>query len=111
MILGIDIKIDHGNNTVSLYKSRYSKILSIVLKWFQKRGRALAMDPDVDFYVREEPFNILYQESIGTLMYLIVRKIPDLALSVCNMTKSVERPVHVHGMPVKRVLRYVTYKM
>ncbi|PNX87561.1 copia-type polyprotein, partial [Trifolium pratense] len=47
-----------------------------------------------------------YKQMVGSLMYLLATR-PDLAYSVCLVTRFMDRPTELHVTAVKRIMRYL----
>lgn len=66
------------------------------------------MDYNVDFRATDDQrCTSPYCEAIGSLIYLMVGSISDLAYAVSTLSKFVENPGQIHLNAVKRVLRYI----
>ena len=51
--------------------------------------------------------NIPYRELIGGLVWLATATHPDLAFTVCVLSRFVDNPGHPHWNAAKRVLQYL----
>jgi hypothetical protein len=55
----------------------------------------------------EHATNVPYREAIGSLIYLMVGTIPDIAFAVSRMAKYVESPTILQWEAVKHIMRYI----
>lgn len=55
----------------------------------------------------QEPDQTLYQEVIGSLLYLSTRTRPDISAAVGILARQSANPQHPHWVSVKRVFRYL----
>lgn len=74
------------------------------------KGSLTQMDIGIYLTISDEPCSEPYREEIGSLMYLIVGTIPDIAFPIGKLSKYVENPGIVHFSSVKRLLRYVIHR-
>lgn len=64
-------------------------------------------ESNLDVCTISEPCIGPYREVVGLLMYQMVGSRPDIAFSVCNLAKFVEKPRMVYWLSLKRVIRYL----
>lgn len=48
-----------------------------------------------------------FREAVGSLMYLAVATIPDIAFAVSNVSRHLEKPQRIHVTAVKRIMKYI----
>jgi len=72
---------------------------------------SIPIDPKVQLYkATNDKLPIdqnLYQQMIGTFMYLVTCTYPNLAFCVCYFFQFFSYPLDIHHTTVKRVFRYI----
>jgi len=72
----------------------------------------LPLDPNHKLRKYQEGDNIadisLYQQIIGSLMYLVIGTRPDLAFAISLLSQFSSKPTVEHLGAAKRILRYIT---
>lgn len=115
-LLGIKIRRDRPNRTISLSQSTY--INTIVEKFFGSdlKPLALPMDPSIHFSKAQCPqtpqeVEIMkgkpYREAVGSLMYAATGTRPDIMYAVAILSKFLDNPGITHWNAVKRVFQYL----
>ena len=60
-----------------------------------------------DGYDNNNMTNIPYREAVGSLMYLTIGSRPDIAYSVSNVSRYMEKPSIENWNAVKQIFRYI----
>jgi hypothetical protein len=98
-----------GSGESLLHQRQYC--LDIIMKFGMDQSKAVATPADVvlDPSETSDLFdNVkLYQEAVGSLIYLMTGTRPDIAYSVGVVSRYMHKPTKVHWLMVKRILRYL----
>lgn len=115
-ILGIKVKRDRINQTISLSQPTY--IRTIVEKYFgtDLKPLSMPMDPHANLtnsqspqtpqeaaVMRDKP----YREAVGSLMYASLGTRPDIAYAVSIVSRFSDNPGIAHWNAVKRIYQYL----
>src|SRR5579871_329988 len=114
--LGIEIKRDRKNRTVSLSQSKY--IEDILKKYRMENCRPISTPMDMNKKLSkvmcpkipeeiEEMKNIPYQSAVGSLIYLMLGTRPDIAFAVGALSQFNSNYGKEHWQAVKRIFRYL----
>jgi hypothetical protein len=115
-LLGIEVKRDRQNRTISLCQKSY--IESILARFGLEDAKPLAipMDVNISFSKDQCPTTpeaqalmrrVPYREAVGSLMYAAIGTRPDISFAVSTLSQFLENPGQVHWEAVKRVFRYL----
>ena len=104
----LGIKIDHKNDMITLNQSSY---IQTVLERFKMTGAKPMYTPSEKWLTLEgEPVDQkLYQQAVGSLMFLQTATRPDLSFSVNQVARFMHDPREPHWVAVKRILRYLVH--
>lgn len=115
-LLGMEVKRDRKKRTLSISQKTY--IDSLLRKFHMENCKAVAvpLDPTVQLSREQCPKDeseilemrsIPYRELIGGLVWLATATRPDLAFTVCVLSRFVDNPGQAHWNAAKRVLQYL----
>ncbi|UYV80528.1 hypothetical protein LAZ67_19000474 [Cordylochernes scorpioides] len=106
--LGIEILVKDEDITFSQYIS-----IDKILDKFKMSDCNASFVPgtigeNLDDFKDSKKFSLqIYQEAIGSLMYLSTGTRPDLAFAISNLSQYCKEPYEIHWKALKKVLRYV----
>ena len=114
--LGIEIKRDRKNKTISLSQTKY--IEDILKKYGMENCRPISTPMDMNRKLSKEMCpktpeeiedmkNIPYQSAVGSLMYLMLGTRPDIAFAVGAVSQYNSNYGKEHWQAVKRIFRYL----
>jgi hypothetical protein len=113
--LGIEITRNRKSRTIKLSQTKYSKIL---LEKYNKNNLnpiSTPSDSNIKLNKNEEKASLeeinLYQQYVGSLIYLTTRTRPDLAFSVYNCARYMSNPSKQHYNAVNRIFKYLNYSL
>ena len=110
-ILGMSIKRDRENRTLSIGQSRYTK--EILRKFGMENCKPVSTPIETGKRFQssqdnDELFNInIYQQAVGCLTYLSTATRPDIAVAVNKLSRFMSKPNQEHWSGVKRIFRYL----
>jgi hypothetical protein len=71
-----------------------------------EKGKMLGKETGV-LLKDEDPKKVLYQEIVGSLLYLSVHSRPDLSFALGVLNRYMQNPTDLHSIAAKRLLRYL----
>lgn len=109
--LGMELSRNRKNKSLFLSQAKYIQELLNKFKMFDEKsiysptiqGVRLEKNPDQ----ASEHVIKLYQQQIGSLMYLMTATRPDLAFSVSNCARYMSNPSEEHYKALNRIWQYV----
>jgi len=110
-LLGIQIQWRDDNNSVTLSQQTY--IDQILLRFGMDTCNTvhLPLNPNIKLLKAQGSDDLadvsLYQQIIGSLMYLVIGSRPDLAFTVSALSQFASEPTKDHMGVLKQVLRYL----
>ena len=111
-LLGMTIKRDRANRTLSIDQHQYLKCVLARFGMSQCKPVATPLEPGKKFEKLpddEEPVNLReFQAAVGSLIYASVATRPDIAAAVGVLSQYMSHPSHDHWCGIKRVLRYIS---
>ena len=114
-ILGIDIKRDRANRSISIGQSTYINTLLTRHGMAECNPSSTPMDSGTvhdliaaaDGYEASITLTRDYQSIIGGLMFAAICTRPDIAFAVSRLSRYCSNPTELHYTAAKRVLRYL----
>jgi transposase InsO family protein len=112
-ILGIRVQRDRKHRKISMSQDAY--ISAMLERYGLANGRPAStpVDPNSSFrqapedYTCETGTQRLYQQIVGSLMYVMLCTRPDIAFAVGSLARHAANPTAEHMTGAKRVLRYL----
>nr|GAT59056.1 predicted protein [Mycena chlorophos] len=115
-LLGIEVKRNRQERTLSLSQTSY--IQSIVRRYNldDLKPLSIPMDPNVTLSSAQSPRtadelarmrSVPYKEAVGSLMYASLGTRPDITFAVTKLSKFSSNPGPAHWEAAKRVIRYL----
>jgi hypothetical protein len=109
--LGMQVTRHRPTRTLTIDQSSFAEA---ILKTFRMdecspvttpivTGSKLTSDAQTD----DSDLEKKYRQAVGSLMYLMLGTRPDLAFSVCTLSRFMAKPTAQHWVAMKRVLRYI----
>ena len=110
--LGIGMRRDRKHRTIHLSQSNF--ILQILEKYGMTNCKPVATPMDVSVKMTKSTDDdddladqTLYQQILGSLMYLAIATRPDIAAAISTLSQFASRPNQTHYQALKRLLRYL----
>jgi len=107
----LGIQIEYHSDSVTLSQRAYIDKLRARLCMTSCNPVTLPLDPNSKLRKFQDGDNIvdatLYQQIIGSLMYLVIGTRPDLAFTVSLLSQYSSQPTTIHMGAAKRILRYI----
>ena len=115
-LLGIEIKRNREERTISLSQQSYISSILQRFNFADAKPLAMPMDPNVQLSKEQCPVSVKeiaamkhvpYREAVGSLMWAAIGTRPDIAYSVGTLSKFLDNPGSTHWDAAKRVFRYL----
>jgi hypothetical protein len=115
-LLGIEIKRNRDERTISLSQQSYIASILQRFNFTDAKPLAMPMDPNVQLSTDHCPTSVRdialmkqvpYREAVGSLMWAAVGTRPDIAYPVGVLSKFLDNPGPAHWDATKRVFRYL----
>jgi hypothetical protein len=115
-LLGVEIRHDRANRTLSLSQGAYTKTILARFNLENASTVAMPMDPGQRLSKTQSPStqeeiedmaDVPYRELVGSLMYAAVATRPDIAHAITALSQFLENPGRAHWQAVQRVLKYL----
>jgi transposase InsO family protein len=115
-LLGIKIRRDLANKTISLSQHAYIEAIITRFNFNDLKPSAMPMDPSIPLLKSQGPSklediakmkNVPYREAVGSLMYAAMGTRPDIAFATSTVAQFSENPGWAHWEAVKRIFRYL----
>jgi hypothetical protein len=107
----LGIQIEWHQNSVTLSQQAYVDQLLVKFGMDTCNPVLLPLNPNQKLVKAEEGADLadvsLYQQIIGSLMYLVIGTRPDLAFTVSALSQFASKPTKTHMGALKQVLRYL----
>ena len=109
--LGIQITRDRANRTISLSQSQLANQILSRFCMTECKPVATPLDPSIQLKIADKDASpvdqTLFQQIIGSLMYLMIGTRPDIAAAVSIISQFASNPTTLHHQAAKRILRYL----
>ena len=115
-LLGIEVKRDREERTISLSQRSYIDSIARQFGFDDLKPISTPMDPNVKLSTSQNPstatefavmHHIPYREAVGALMYAMLGMPPDISFMTTTVAKFSNNPRLPHWEAVKRVYRYL----
>jgi len=110
-ILGIKVQRRRISRSISLDQTAYIKSILDRFRMTESNPVKTPVDTNVKLIKSEEPIDEdlrqLYQQAVGSLMYIMIGTRPDIAYAVSLVSRFASNPNQSHWTAVKRILRYL----
>ncbi len=115
-LLGMEVKWDHKNHTLSISQTTYIDSLLRKFRMTDCKSVLVPLDPTTQISREQCPNTpsdvadmqgVPYRELIGGLIWLSTATRPDLAFTVCVLSHFLDNPGRPHWNAAKRVLQYL----
>ena len=107
----LGIQIECHSDSVTLSQQAYIDKLLSRFGMTSCNPVTLPSDPNSKLRKFQDGDNIadatLYQQKIGSLIYLVIGTCPDLAFTVSLLSQYSSQPTNIHMGPAKRILQYI----
>ncbi|KAJ8068192.1 hypothetical protein OCU04_003762 [Sclerotinia nivalis] len=107
----LGIQIERKADCLKLHQSEYTKKILARFGMQDSHPVSTPMDPKIKLYYNKEKANNkdikLYQEIIGSLLYLSLGTRLDIAFHVGRLASFSSNPSSIHLQAAKRILRYL----
>ena len=107
----LGIEITYSPTGIHLSQAEYAKRILERFGMEESRAVSTPLDPQnqlISATPEDEPHETnLYQQKIGSLMYLVTGTRPDLAHAISFLSQFSSKPLPIHHTAVKRVFRYL----
>ena len=118
-LLGIKIRQDLTNKTISLSQHAYIEAIITRFNFNDLKPLSVPIDPSVPLSKTQSPSkledvakmkNVPYREAIGSLMYAAMGTRPDIVFTTSTVAQFLNNPGWMHWEAVKKIFRYLLGK-